>query len=155
MSAFRGSIGAGAPGLCPECPYERNGTVYAATLPASQTVRSDALGCRDIVPGASHVDTTKSSEPQGTLGSAVRIVTNLSKLRSENGYVLNVYKETKALIQLLHRRAKFETYKSFVSDERSVIARAGLFLGLLQIENFPTATFPSYGEGGCICCRAR
>ncbi|GBP06283.1 Protein asteroid homolog 1 [Eumeta japonica] len=40
---------------------------------ASQTVR------RDIVPGASHVDATKSSEPQGTLGSAVRIVTNILK----------------------------------------------------------------------------
>ncbi|GBP90248.1 Pickpocket protein 28 [Eumeta japonica] len=38
---------------------------------ASQTVR------RDIVPRASHVDATGSSEPQGTLRSAVRIVTNI------------------------------------------------------------------------------
>ncbi|GBP89658.1 hypothetical protein EVAR_66990_1 [Eumeta japonica] len=28
MSAFRGPIGPGAPGLCPECPYRRNVTVY-------------------------------------------------------------------------------------------------------------------------------
>ncbi|GBP15606.1 Phosphatidylinositol 4-phosphate 5-kinase type-1 alpha [Eumeta japonica] len=32
---------------------------------ASQTVRRDALAHRDIVPGASHVDAIKSSEPQG------------------------------------------------------------------------------------------
>ncbi|GBP80423.1 hypothetical protein EVAR_59098_1 [Eumeta japonica] len=33
----------------------------------SKTVRRDALGRRDIVPGASHVDATKSSEPQAYL----------------------------------------------------------------------------------------
>ncbi|GBP35784.1 hypothetical protein EVAR_20638_1 [Eumeta japonica] len=49
-------------------------------LRASQTVRRDALGRCDIVPGASHVDATESSEPQGTLGSAVRIVTNIPRL---------------------------------------------------------------------------
>ncbi|GBP62020.1 hypothetical protein EVAR_46049_1 [Eumeta japonica] len=32
--------------------------------------------------GASHVDATESSEPQGTLGSAVRIVTNIPKLHA-------------------------------------------------------------------------
>ncbi|GBP19318.1 hypothetical protein EVAR_79920_1 [Eumeta japonica] len=54
-----------------------HGNVYVR---ASQTVRRDALGRRDIVPWASHVDATKSNEPQGTLGSAVRIVTNVPKL---------------------------------------------------------------------------
>ncbi|GBP50094.1 NSFL1 cofactor p47 [Eumeta japonica] len=34
----------------------------------------------DIVPGASHVDVTKLSEPQGTLGSTMRIVTNIPRL---------------------------------------------------------------------------
>ncbi|GBP22196.1 hypothetical protein EVAR_10706_1 [Eumeta japonica] len=33
---------------------------------ATQTVRRDALGRRDIVTGASHVDVSKSSEPQGS-----------------------------------------------------------------------------------------
>ncbi|GBP23217.1 hypothetical protein EVAR_82382_1 [Eumeta japonica] len=47
---------------------------------ASQTVRHDALGRRDIVPGVSHVDATESSEPQGTLVSAVRILTNIPML---------------------------------------------------------------------------
>ncbi|GBP96514.1 PHD finger protein 20-like protein 1, partial [Eumeta japonica] len=37
-------------------------------------------GCRDIVPGMSHVDATESSEPQGTLVSAVRILTDILRL---------------------------------------------------------------------------
>ncbi|GBP81298.1 hypothetical protein EVAR_59691_1 [Eumeta japonica] len=47
---------------------------------ASQTVCRDALGRHDIVPGASHVDATESSEPQGYLVSAVRILTNIPRL---------------------------------------------------------------------------
>ncbi|GBP34826.1 hypothetical protein EVAR_95930_1 [Eumeta japonica] len=47
---------------------------------AAQTVRRDALGRRDIIPEASHVDTTESSEPQSTLVSAVRILTNIPRL---------------------------------------------------------------------------
>ncbi|GBP49486.1 hypothetical protein EVAR_25701_1 [Eumeta japonica] len=47
---------------------------------ASQTVGRNALGRRNIVPGASHVDATESSEPQGTLVSAVRILTNIPGL---------------------------------------------------------------------------
>ncbi|GBP23114.1 RB1-inducible coiled-coil protein 1 [Eumeta japonica] len=47
---------------------------------ASQTVRRDAPGRRDIVPGASHVNATESSEPQGTLVNAVRILTNIPRL---------------------------------------------------------------------------
>ncbi|GBP35617.1 hypothetical protein EVAR_33819_1 [Eumeta japonica] len=47
---------------------------------ASQTVHRDDLGRRDIVPGASHVDATESSEPQGTLVSAVRILIYIPRI---------------------------------------------------------------------------
>ncbi|GBP80497.1 hypothetical protein EVAR_102427_1 [Eumeta japonica] len=54
-------------------PFENNIKIRRA----SQTVRRYALVRRDIVPRASHVNATKSSEPLGTSGSAVRIVTNI------------------------------------------------------------------------------
>ncbi|GBP54758.1 hypothetical protein EVAR_90042_1 [Eumeta japonica] len=60
----------------------RNATMSHAfsCTQASQTVLSDALGRYDIVPGASHFDATESSELQGTLVSAVRILTNIPRL---------------------------------------------------------------------------
>ncbi|GBP66490.1 hypothetical protein EVAR_85637_1 [Eumeta japonica] len=53
---------------------------HESEIRTSQTVRRDALGRCDIVPGASHVDATESSEPQGTLVSAVRTQTDIPRL---------------------------------------------------------------------------
>ncbi|GBP55249.1 hypothetical protein EVAR_24445_1 [Eumeta japonica] len=78
----RGSREQGSDGMScrlVECAGGRFPTVFRyitrrEPTTACQTVR------RDIVPGASHVDATESSEPQGTLGSAVRILTNIPRL---------------------------------------------------------------------------
>ncbi|GBP75565.1 hypothetical protein EVAR_50250_1 [Eumeta japonica] len=63
------------------CAYRRQACRSSRRLcRASHTVCRDALGRRDIVPGASHVEATELSEPQGTLVSTVRILINIPRL---------------------------------------------------------------------------